>query len=68
MMNYSPSYLVVVLLLLFVSANIFVEGKILRFREDGTFKITQFTDMHYGEDPFFDDGSKLVQGINLNKK
>jgi hypothetical protein len=38
------------------------QGKVLLFREDGTFKITQFTDMHYGEKDLEDDGSKMVQG------
>lgn len=36
-------------------------GKVLRFREDGTFKITQFTDLHYGELALRDIGSELVQ-------
>ena len=38
-------------------------SKSLRFREYGTFKITQFTDMHYSEHDLYDYESKLVQGI-----
>lgn len=59
MTNMLSFSLFVSLFLLFV---IVVEGKVLRFREDGTFKITQFTDMHYGENDAFDIGSKIVQG------
>jgi predicted MPP superfamily phosphohydrolase len=33
----------------------------LRFKPDNTFKIVQFTDMHYGEDPTFDAKTDEVQ-------
>lgn len=49
--------LVLVLLLFSYAAT----GKVLRFRPDGTFKITQFTDLHYGETPENDVNSVKVQ-------
>jgi len=48
-----------VLLLLFACAA--GNGKVLRFRPDGTFKISQFTDLHYGETDQNDVNSTKVQ-------
>jgi len=42
------------------------QGKVLRFRPDGTFKITQFTDLHYGEAELKDYSSGLVQDAVLD--
>lgn len=43
-------------------------AKVLRFREDGTFKITQFTDLHYGEYTSCDDNSVKVQETVLESE
>jgi hypothetical protein len=40
--------------------------KKLRFREDGTFRIVQFTDLHYGEQPPEKDvNSSRIQTVIL---
>jgi hypothetical protein len=45
-----------------------VDSKVLRFREDGTFTITQFTDMHYGELELKDILTKRVQEFILEEE
>jgi len=37
----------------------------LRFKQDGTFKIAQFTDLHYGESVLQDIGNTVVQNVVL---
>ena len=37
-----------------------VKASQLRFSSDGTFKIVQLTDLHYGEDPHLDELSHKV--------
>lgn len=43
-------------------------GKSLQFRSDGTFKIVQFTDLHYGETELNDVRSVLVQEEVLKRE
>lgn len=37
----------------------------LKFRDDGTFRIVQFTDLHYGESPEKDVNTSIVQATIL---
>lgn len=36
----------------------------LNYREDGTFKIIQFTDTHFGERPYNEEDEKTFAGID----
>eukprot|EP01133_Synstelium_polycarpum_P002511 gene2511-2868_t len=48
-------------LLLIQSLVVMCEKPVLRFRDDGTFKIVQFTDLHYGEQETYDQLNYISQ-------
>jgi predicted MPP superfamily phosphohydrolase len=59
----SPLLATTLLLLLLLNATgeAFYSKPSLRFRSDGTFKIVQFTDLHYGEAEEKDTNSSIAQ-------
>lgn len=57
--NSMPALLLVFVLGLLIGGALGLRGQ-LRFKEDGTFKIVQLTDLHYGEDAALDSQSDEV--------
>jgi len=64
---WSHSFPLIFYILLSSVTGIYVD-KTLTFRPDGTFKIVQFTDLHFGEDPVKDLNSTIVQARILKEE